>query len=120
MPAPRRAAALRPRAPAAAVRRAAVPLPGLAARAGSAPAGGGALPRQRSRLRCDLGALLDPFVELVEARGARVRGIGAPRGGPVLHRREEFSRECPIARVQIEVRLPRIRDAIEPEVGLAP
>src|ERR1700736_2943088 len=109
-----RAAATRPRAA-----RCWRPRPAYPARASSAPAGGGALACQRGGLSCDLRALLDPLVEVLEVHGAAARGDGALCREPTLHGREELAGEHAVAGVQVEVCLLRVGDAAHPEVRLA-
>src|SRR5207237_670571 len=92
--------------------------PGLPASA-SAPAGRRAGARQRRGLARDLRSLLDPLVELVQVGGIVAGGLGALVRDPVLHGREEFARQLAVARVQVEVRLLRVGDAIEREIRLA-
>src|SRR3984893_5826279 len=91
----------------------------LAARAGSAPAGGRAFACQRGGLTCDLRALLDPLVEVLEVHGAADRGDGALCREPALHGREELAGERAVAGVQVEVCLLRVADAAHPEIRLA-
>src|SRR5205814_369202 len=85
----------------------------------SAPAGRGARASQCGGLAGDLRALLDPLVELVEAGrgGGGIRSLGRQ---PALEGGEELRGQSAIGRVEIEVGLLRVGDAIEPEIGLAP
>src|SRR4029077_9502892 len=84
----------------------------------SAPAGGGAGARERGGLAGDLGALLDPLVDVVEVDGGGGR-IGALGGEPALHGAEELAGEATVARIQVEIRLLRVRDAVQAEECLA-
>src|SRR6266480_682883 len=71
------------------------------------------------RLARDLRSLPDPLVELVQAGGIAAGGGGALVGDPALHGREEFTRQRAVTRVQVEVGLLCVGDAIEREIRLA-